>query len=155
MRILDSENRFSTEITIKKEWIERIKFETDYELNIMEQYAEYQYADRDLLNILKFFNTDIHNLNSKAWTYTVLKDGKKKILPINRLSNGERLFVLCYMADITKNNIIVCYELSQLAKPSILKFFEMFNNSDYITIVPPTPSMQHLYKSLSKGVIKK
>lgn len=52
------------------------------------------------------------------------------------------------MADETKNTIYISNELTQLDKPAILRLIEMFKNSKYINLVPPTPYNETIFKSL-------
>lgn len=75
-------------------------------------------------------------------------NGKTKRLNLTRLGRGERLLALCLMADETKNTIYISNELTQLDKPAILRLIEMFKNSKYINLVPPTPYNEAIFKSL-------
>lgn len=150
MRILSCSERFNTELTIKKEWIPTITFQTQYEISILEKFKDVENGDEKLLNLLHFTNTDITNVDMNSWTYTVMRDGVNKKLPIARLSRGEKLLVLCMMAHETNQLIYVSYELTQLSKNSIHKFMEEFKDSQYIVLIPPTPTMQHILQSLNQ-----
>lgn len=150
MNILPCESRFDSKLTIKKQWIPSIEFKTSYEIEILEKYANVIDAEKKLLAILKFTNDKIISVDTKAWTYEVVRDGKVKKLPITRLSRGEKLLAICMMAEETKQPIYVSNELTQLAKPSIVKLMGDFKDSKYITLVPPTSTIQYILESLNK-----
>jgi len=101
-----------------------------------------------MLNLLKLFNYHIKAVDISLQAYSVEINGKTKRLNLTRLSRGERLLALCLMADVTKNTIYVSNELTQLDKPSILRLIEMFKDSEYINLVPPTPYNESIFKSL-------
>jgi hypothetical protein len=150
MMILPCEKRFDRDITIKKQWIQQITFETPYEIDILEKFSDIDDADNKLLGLLKFTNTNIIKVDTNAWTYTVLYKDTENKLPITRLSRGEKLLALCLMAEETKQLIYVSYELTQLSKNSIIKLMTEFEDSKYIILVPPTPTMQHILESINK-----
>lgn len=150
MRILSCSERFNTELTIKKEWIPSITFHTQYEISILEKFKDIEDGNKKLLDLLHFTNTDITNVDMNNWTYDVMRDGVNKKLPIARLSRGEKLLALCLMAHETKQLIYVSYELTQLSKNSIHKFMEEFKDSEFIVLIPPTPTMQHILESLNQ-----
>lgn len=151
MKILDSEKRFDTSLTIKKEWIPNVTFDTPYQLSIIEQFSTVSNADEKMLNLLKLFNSNIKCVEMSLQAYEVEISGRTKRLPLTRLSHGERLLALCLMADETKNTIYVSNELTQLSKPHILKLIEMFKYSQYINLVPPTHSSKNILDSLIQG----
>lgn len=150
MIILNCSERFNTSLTIKKEWIPFITFNTQYEISILEKYREVVDANEKLLELLHFTNSDIVSIDMTTWTYEVIRDGVSKKLPISRLSRGEKLLALCLMAEETKQLVYVSYELTQLAKPSIVKLMKDFKNSKYVVLVPPTPTIQYILESLNK-----
>jgi len=150
MKILKCSERFNTELTLRKEWIPNITFNTQYEISILEKYKDVKDANKKLLDLLHFTNTDIISIDMDTWTYKVVKNGMRKRLPIARLSRGEKLLALCLMADETKQLVYVSYELTQLAKPSIIKLIKDFKDSRYIVLVPPTATMQHILESLNR-----
>lgn len=150
MKILPSENRFNSRITVKKQWIPYITFSSQYEIDIMEKYQDIKNADEKLLSLLQFTNDDIVSVDMNNWTYQVIRDSKITKLPIMRLSRGEKLLALCFMANETEQAVYVSYELTQLSKPSIVKFMDMFKNSRFIILIPPTPTIQHILESLNE-----
>ena len=148
MKILRSKSRFNTNLTIRKEWIPNVTFDTPYQLDIMEQFSGVTGANEKMLKLLKSFNDHIKDVDIPLQAYSVEVDGKIKRLPFTRLSHGERLLALCLMADETGNKVYVSNELTQLDKPSILRIIEMFKDSNYINLVPPTPYNEAIFKSL-------
>lgn len=52
------------------------------------------------------------------------------------------------MADETRNKIYVSNEITQLEKTSIIKLIEMFTDSKYVNLVPPTPYSECILNSL-------
>jgi hypothetical protein len=150
MIILPCEKRFDPDITIKKQWIQQITFETPYEIDILEKFSNIDDADNKLLGLLKFTNNNIIKVDTNAWTYTVLYKDKENKLPITRLSRGEKLLALCLMAEETKQLIYVSYELTQLSPNSIIKLMTEFEDSKYIILVPPTPTIQHILESINR-----
>lgn len=148
MKKLASKSRFDTNLTIRKEWIPNVTFDTPYQINILEQFSEISGANEKMLNLLKLFNYHIKAVDISLQAYSVEINGKTKRLNLTRLSRGERLLALCLMADVTKNTIYVSNELTQLDKPSILRLIEMFKDSEYINLVPPTPYNEAIFKSL-------
>lgn len=150
MKIFSCSERFNTELTIKKEWIPSITFNSQYEISILEKYKDVIEGNQKLLDLLHFTNNDIESVDMDTWTYKVIREGGSKRLPITRLSRGEKLLALCLMADETKQLIYVSYELTQLSRPSIIKLMNDFKDSKYIVLVPPTSTIQHILESLNK-----
>lgn len=148
MKILTSKSRFDTNLTIRKEWIPNVTFDTPYQLIILEQFSEISGANEKMLNLLKLFNYHIKAVDIQLQAYSVEIDGKTKRLNLTRLGRGERLLALCLMADKTKNTIYISNELTQLDKPEILRLIEMFKDSEYINLVPPTPYNEAILRSL-------
>lgn len=148
MKILHSKSRFDTDLTIRKEWIPNVTFNTLYQLDIMEQFSEITGANEKMLNLLKSFNYHIKDVDISLQAYSVEIDGKTKRLNLTRLSSGERLLALCLMADETKNKVYVSNELTQLDKPAIIRFITMFKDSEYVNLVPPTPYNEAIFNSL-------
>lgn len=148
MEILDCSYRFNTDLTIRKEWIPQITFATNYEIEILENFSKLSNANAVLLELMHFTNPCIESIDISSWTYIVNRNNTKKRLPIARFSRGEKLLALCLMADMTKHLVFVCFELSQLSKPSMQKLMCDFRDSDYIRLIPPTPTTQHILESL-------
>ena len=148
MQILDSENRFDTAFTLQREWIPTIDFKTVYENKIVNEYASIKGANEKMLELLQFFNTQIFAVNMQARTYSVHYEGEDRVLAISCLSRGEKLLAMCLMANESKNKVYLSGEVSQLAKPTMLKLIEMFKNSEYVNLVPPTDMYTNLLRSL-------
>lgn len=149
MEILDSEMRFDPDFTDKKEWIPVIDFKSIYQNKIVAEYAKLPNANEKMLELLKFFNPNIFSVNMQLRAYQVHYNGEDVLLSIiNDLSTGERFLAMCLMAHETKNKVYLSNEISQLAKPTILKLMEMFKDSKYVNLVPPTTSFTLILRSL-------
>lgn len=148
MRILETKNRFNTKFTLQKEWIPVINFETAYQNSILKQYAKLTNANEDMLKLLKFFNKNIFDVNMQLRSYSVHYNGEDELLAITNLSRGEKFLAMCLMADRTKSKVYLSGEISQLAKPTLLKLIEMFKDSKYINIVPPNDMYTYMLRSL-------
>lgn len=146
--------RFDTNLTLRKEWIPVINFSSSYEIELLDKFKDIENANELMLELLMFFNSSIKKVDIEAQTYIVYHNGTDKILPINRLSRGEKFLAMCLIADKTESVVYLSYELTQLAKPTILKLICDYKDSEYINLVPPTPSNQHLLESLLRREIE-
>lgn len=86
MKILPSESRFDENLTIRKEWIPNVTFDTQYQLDIIEQFSEITGTNEKMLNLLKSFNYHIKDVDISLQAYSVEIDGKIKCLNLTRLS---------------------------------------------------------------------
>lgn len=136
MNILPCKSRFTYELTSKKEWIPEITFSSRYELGIIDKFKSISKAQEELLETLVFFNKRIINVDLEAEKYEVIYNEKKLRLPFTRLSRGERVLVLCLMADRTHSKVCICSETSQLDKKTTIKLIQDYGKSKYIDIVP-------------------
>lgn len=116
--------------------LERIDMEGEFETDLCDKFSKLK-LDGSLLEILKTFNEHIIYIDTEVQQYMIEKDGKKHRLGFSRLSTGERIFVVSFMADKTKTKIILYNELGQLDLRHIKMFFKLWINSDYVDIIIP------------------
>ncbi len=128
-------------------YFENINISDINELRILDKFSLLN-LDNELLKVLKTFNKQIINVNTKTSQYTIDFYGEQKILGLHRLSSGEKLFVICFAADKTKTPIIVQNELEQLDLKHIKMFFELWSNSYYINISVIKTHNIHTYNRL-------
>lgn len=148
MQILESSARFNTEITIKEEWVPQISTSNQYLITLYKEFSKTTNPNIKLLRLLKRFNNKIKSVNIEALTYTIKFYEEEIVLPFDSMGKAERLFIVMYIADQLKKPLIVCYEISLLAMPAFRLLFEMFNNSEFIVVVPPDNHFKILLDSM-------
>ncbi|MBR1455148.1 MAG: hypothetical protein IJ593_11000 [Lachnospiraceae bacterium] len=115
--------------------------------SIVRQFAKLG-KDDEVLELLKIFNENIVEFNSNEQTYTVRLNNVDRILPLNSLSTGERLFVLCKIADETKNKIVIQNDITQLDNDRINDFFRIWGKSEYVNVSIINSSYKPKYTKL-------
>lgn len=60
-----------------------------------------------------------------------------KVLPVYRLSSGERVFLVASIAALTGTKVAIARALEQLSKPVLDRFMETFSEYDNIFIIDP------------------
>lgn len=148
MKLLSSSHLSDYSITSRKEWIPSITFSTDYETELLDAFSQLVDADITALQLLQSFNDRIIDVNTIGWQYTIKINKGIKKLAFQRLSRGERLFLLCRVAERTCNPIFVCHELSQLSGSNLVRFFSDFRKSRFITVVSPTEMLYPIMEEL-------
>lgn len=113
-----------------------IDMERDFEISLADKFCKLN-KDIGLLTLLQTFNSNIIEIDSEVQQYKVNYGGEVRRLGFSRLSSGERLYAICYMAHETKTHIIVCEELAQLDMKHMRLFFKLWGNSKYIDIIKP------------------
>lgn len=104
------------------------------ELSIVDQFRQLYQTD-EILKILQTFNTRIIEINLESRLYIVNMDERRVRVTLDCLSSGERLFMLCYMADKLNISIVVHNECEQLDLEHIKMLYKLWYTSPYINIV--------------------
>lgn len=148
MEILSSKLKNTYALTIRKEWIPEVTFSTNYEIDILNKFSGLPDANIRLLEILQFFNANIFKVDAESWKYCLNFEGKVLTLPFFRFSRGEKFLALVLMADMTKSNVYLCYELGSLSVRSLYYFLDNFKSSKFIHVVPPSAMLENMLRDL-------
>lgn len=87
--------------------------------------------DNKVLGILKELNQNIECINTVDYHYKSL--GIE--LQLGSLSRAEKVFLVSYAAKVTGIKIFLQYDMMQLTKTSLRKYYQIFKDCDNINIV--------------------
>lgn len=87
--------------------------------------------DNKVLEILKGLNQNIECINTADYHYKSL--GIE--LQLGDLSRAEKVFLVSYAAKVTGIKIFLQYDMMQLTKTSLRKYYQIFKDCDNINIV--------------------
>lgn len=87
--------------------------------------------DNKVLEVLKELNPNIECINTADYHYKSL--GTE--LQLGDLSRAEKVFLVSYAAKVTGIKIFLQYDMMQLTKTSLRKYYQIFKDCDNINIV--------------------
>ena len=153
MKIYDCELRFDKKFISKWNFIQEVNFDIGICAELYNKFSQIIDCDSKILNTLKLFNKNIISFNAISGIYYVDYNNTKTRLGLRNLSRGEKLFLLCMMANELKEEVIVCGELNLLSQEYIVKFLELYGYSPYIEILPPTVTCRYIYERLLQTLL--
>lgn len=105
--------------------------------------------DKELLDILNLFGQNIQEIDTSDYSYIHLNTK----LQFSELSRGEKLFLVSYAAMIANKDIYIQYDIMQLTKTSLRKYYKLFKDCENINIIYDTESTHNYLKHAMQGVI--
>lgn len=105
--------------------------------------------DGEALNVLNLLGQNIEKINTLDYSYTHL--GKK--LQFSELSRGEQVFLISYAAKISNISIFLQYDMMQLTKTSLRKYYKEFDKCTCINIIYSTQSEYNYLRLAMQGEI--
>lgn len=105
--------------------------------------------DGELLKALNVLKQNIQQIDTTDYSYIHMNTK----LQFSELSRGEKVFLVSYAAMIAKENIYLQYDMMQLTKTSLRKYYELFGKCKHINIVYDTDSTHNYLKYAMQGEI--
>ncbi len=105
--------------------------------------------DEELIKVLNVLGQDIQQINTMDYSYVHMNTK----LQFSELSRGEKVFLVSYAAMVANEDIYLQYDMMQLTKTSLRKYYELFENCEYINIIYDTTSTHNYLKYAMQGVI--
>lgn len=90
--------------------------------------------DNAALKLLNCLGQNIESINTKEYSYFHLKQK----LQFSELSRGEQVFLVSYAAKVSNEQIYLQYDILQLTKSSLRKYYKEFKDCDNINIIYST-----------------
>lgn len=157
MKIFDKEALYDVQLTMKENCLIEIDMGKRFEVSLAKKFSKLS-IDTQLLELLKTFNNKIIDVDTSVQQYIIDYDyfedfgnGKSR-LGFSSLSTGERLFVICFMANKLKLHVTVCREIAQLDIRHLKMFFELWANSKYIDVIIPSNLIEFQVKEIYNRV---
>ena len=106
--------------------------------------------DDELLSVLNVLGQDIEKIDTASYSYIHLGND----LSFSDLSRGEQVFLVSYAAKIVKEPIYLQYDIMQLTKTALRKYYDIFKDCDNIYIIYAAESELDYLTYAMQGRIK-
>ena len=106
--------------------------------------------DNSLLDVLNCLGQNLESINTSEYSYINL--GEK--LQFSDLSRGEQVFLVSFASKVTNTIIYIQYDIMQLTKTSLRKYYKEFKDCNSINIIYSTQSELNYLKQAMRGDLK-
>lgn len=105
--------------------------------------------DNQLLTDINILGQNIESINTTDYSYKHF--GEK--LQFSDFSRGERVFLVSLASKYTNTPIYLQYDILQLTKTSMRKYYKLFNDCDCINIIYSSEDILNYLQSVMQGEI--
>lgn len=151
MRLLESDLIYDQSVMGERSCVPTVSFTTAYESELLDNYSQLPDCDNKALKVLQTVSSHIQGISFESLTYKVETPWGVKRLPFQRLSRGESLILICYIAKCLNKPLTVCYDVVQLSKENLLYFIELFKDFDKLAVVASNNGFYILMENLING----
>lgn len=106
--------------------------------------------DTELMQVMNCLGQNIENIKTLEYSYSHL--GEK--LQFSELSRGEKVFLVSYASKISREIIYLQYDMLQLTKTSLRKYYKEFKDCDSINIIYSTETELNYLDMAMRGEMK-
>lgn len=125
-----SEEDMNTIDLVDEYYMQKIDINKDSTRRLIEKIGRMGLDDK-ALEVLNSLGQNIESINT--WNYSYKHLGKD--IQMSELCRGEQVFLVSYAAKVTGIKIFLQYDMMQLTKTSLRKYYQIFKDCDNINIV--------------------
>ena len=139
----------TSEVTCSDNYMPVIDVDKTQTKRLIQSIGRYD-MDNQLLTDINVLGQNIKSINTAEYSYEHF--GTK--LQFSDLSRGERVFLVSLASKYTNTPIYLQYDILQLTKTSMRKYYNLFKDCNIIAIIYDSEDILHYFKKIMTGDIR-
>lgn len=148
MKFINQED-VNSQIATSNYYMPKIDIDKNETKTLVQFIGKYN-RDGQLLRDINILGQNIEKINTLDYSYKHLN----RDLQFSELSRGEKVFLVSLAAKYSGEIIYLQYDILQLTKTNMRRFYELFKDCNNINIIYETGEILSYLNNVMQGVIK-